>query len=158
MDALIVKMRNDSDWSRSRKDFRGAVMTAERSADAALQLKRYVKSLQFQKIAWLDECHAQRKILVARIEAPMGTSSSNLGRSNLSQLIPSDVDANPDQPLPEPKGRRFQGFRTEFGNAISNTETIDFTSALGKYARNATGGSLDRTETFGFPPMFQVEI
>ena len=70
----------------------------------------------------------------------MGTSSSKSGRSNQSQLIPSDVDANPDQPLPEPEGRRFQGFRTEFGRAIRSEDTIDFTSALGKYARKATGG------------------
>ena len=55
MDALIVKMRNDSDWRRPRKDFRGAVMTADRSADAALQLKRYVKSLQFEKLpGWMN--------------------------------------------------------------------------------------------------------
>ena len=54
--------------------------------------------------------------------------------------MPAHADANPDQPLPEPKKQRFRGFRTEFGRAVEGTGTGSFASALGKYARNATGG------------------
>lgn len=54
MDTLISQMRKDSNWSRARRDFRGAVMTADRSKDAALQLSRFVRSLQLPKMpGWM---------------------------------------------------------------------------------------------------------
>ena len=54
MDALITQMRKDSNWNRARSDFRGAVMTADRSDDAAVQLSRFVRSLQLVKIpGWM---------------------------------------------------------------------------------------------------------
>ena len=54
MDALIGDMRKNSAWNRTRSDFRGAVMTADRSEDAAVQLSRFVRSLQLPKMpGWM---------------------------------------------------------------------------------------------------------
>ena len=54
MDALIGDMRKNSAWNRARSDFRGSVMTADRSEDAAVQLSRFVRSLQFPKLpGWM---------------------------------------------------------------------------------------------------------
>ena len=54
MDALIGDMRKNSTWTRTRSDFRGAVMTADRSEDAAVQLSRFVRSLQLPKMpGWM---------------------------------------------------------------------------------------------------------
>ena len=54
MDALIGDMRKNSTWNRTRSDFRGAVMTADRSEDAAVQLSRFVRSLQLPKMpGWM---------------------------------------------------------------------------------------------------------
>lgn len=69
----------------------------------------------------------------------MGTSASGKGRNSRSPLVPDYADADPGKPVPQPEGRRFQGFRTEFGRAIAGTGG-SFLSALGKYARSATGG------------------
>ena len=71
----------------------------------------------------------------------MGTSASGKGRSNQSPLVPDHADANPEQPLPPPEGQRFRGFRTEFGRAVRGSGEGSFASALGKYARDATGGT-----------------
>lgn len=79
----------------------------------------------------------------------MGTSSSSKGRRNQSPLVPAYADANPDQPLPTPEGQRFRGFRTEFGRAVAGAGTGSFTSALGKYARAATGGAAVGPRRFG---------
>lgn len=71
----------------------------------------------------------------------MGTSASGKGRNSQSPLVPDYADSNPEQPLPAPEGQRFRGFRTEFGRAVSGSGDGSFTSALGKYARDATGGT-----------------
>ena len=47
VDALISRMRKNANWNKARSDFRGAVMTADRSEDAASVLSRFVRSLQF---------------------------------------------------------------------------------------------------------------
>ena len=79
----------------------------------------------------------------------MGTSASGKGRSNQSPLVPDHADADPDQPLPEPEGQRFRGFRREFGKAVEGDGGGSFTSALGKYARDATGGASIGPRRFG---------
>ncbi len=54
MDGLISQMRKDSNWSRPRSEFRGAVMVADRSDSAALLLSKFVRSLQLPKIpGWM---------------------------------------------------------------------------------------------------------
>lgn len=70
----------------------------------------------------------------------MGTSSSSKGRKNTSPLVPAHADSDPDKPLPKPEGQRFRGFRTEFGRAVAGAGGGSFLLALGKYARDATGG------------------
>lgn len=55
MEALISEMRKDSEWRRARADFRGAVITANRSQAAADILSRFIRSLQLVKIpGWMS--------------------------------------------------------------------------------------------------------
>lgn len=79
----------------------------------------------------------------------MGTSSSSKGRGSKSPLVPAHADSNPGAPLPAPEGQRFRGFRTEFGRAVAGAGGGTFASALGKYARDATGGSSVGPRRFG---------
>ena len=79
----------------------------------------------------------------------MGTSASGKGRSNKSPLVPDHADANPEEPLPEPEGQRFRGFRREFGKAVEGGGAGSFTTALGRYARDATGGAAIGPRRFG---------
>lgn len=79
----------------------------------------------------------------------MGTSSSGKGRKNSSPLVPAHADASPDQPLPQPEGQRFRGFRTEFGRAVAGGGDGSFPVALGRYARDATGGAGVGARRFG---------
>ncbi|MBS0247542.1 MAG: hypothetical protein JSR61_13065 [Proteobacteria bacterium] len=79
----------------------------------------------------------------------MGTSGSSKGPKNSSPLVPPGVDDEPGKPLPEPEGQRFRGFRTEFGRAVAGGGTANLTSALGKYAREATLGSAVGPRRFG---------
>jgi hypothetical protein len=78
----------------------------------------------------------------------VGTSASGKGRNSRSPLVPADADADPTQPLPEPVGQRFRGFRTEFGRAVAGSGGT-FLSALGRYAREATGGPEIGPRRFG---------
>lgn len=55
METIIEAMRKDTNWKRSRSDFRGAVMVADKSDEAAAALVRFFKSLQFDKTpAWIS--------------------------------------------------------------------------------------------------------
>ena len=78
----------------------------------------------------------------------MGTSTSGKGRGNNKPLVPSHADADPGKPLPEPQGQRFRGFRTEFGKAVAGTGGT-FRAALGRFARDATGGAGVGPRRFG---------
>lgn len=49
MEAMIESMRAATDWSRSRTDFRGAILVADRSEAAAALLVRFFKSLQLPR-------------------------------------------------------------------------------------------------------------
>lgn len=71
----------------------------------------------------------------------MGTSGSSKGPKSSSPLVPPGVDDEPEKPLPEPEGQRFRGFRTEFGRAAAGGGMAALSTALGKYARDATYGS-----------------
>jgi hypothetical protein len=79
----------------------------------------------------------------------MGTSGSSKGPKSSSPLVPPGVDDEPDKPLPEPEGQRFRGFRTEFGRAAAGEGRAALTSALGKYARDATYGRSVGPRRFG---------
>lgn len=62
--------------------------------------------------------------------------------------MPAHADAEPEKPLPDPEGLRFKGFRTEFGRAVAGVGG-SFVTALGKYARDATGGVSVGPRRFG---------
>lgn len=79
----------------------------------------------------------------------MGTSSSSRGPSGQSPLVPSWADADPGAPLPEPEGQRFRTFRTEFGRYASGEGSGSLRTALGHYARTATGGQGVGPRRFG---------
>lgn len=70
----------------------------------------------------------------------MGTSSSRKGRGSQTPLVPEHADASPGEPQPPPEGQRFRGFRREFGRAVRGSGEGSFAVALGRYARDATGG------------------
>ena len=54
MNELITHMRRDPNWNRARSDFRGAVLVADRSEEAAIQLVSFVRSLQLAKLpGWM---------------------------------------------------------------------------------------------------------
>jgi hypothetical protein len=79
----------------------------------------------------------------------MGTSASSKGPRSTSPLVPAWADANPEAPLPPPEGQRFRAFRTEFGRVAGGGAGSSLTSALGKYAREASGGSSVGPRRFG---------
>ena len=79
----------------------------------------------------------------------MGTSSSSKGPKSNSPLVPEWADVTPNVPLPQPEGQRFRGFRTEFGRAAAGAGTASLRSAVGKYAREATGGASIGPRRFG---------
>lgn len=81
----------------------------------------------------------------------MGTSSSSKGPGSKSPLVPPWADADPEAPVPMPEGQRFRGFRTEFGRAIGSSGggTATLRSAIGKFAREASGGAAVGPRRFG---------
>lgn len=79
----------------------------------------------------------------------MGTSSSSRGPGGKSPLVPSWADATPGAPLPQPEGQRFRTFRRSFGEWAEGAGGGSLRSALGHYARTATGGSAIGPRRFG---------
>jgi hypothetical protein len=79
----------------------------------------------------------------------VGTSASSKGPRSNSPLVPEWADADPSAPLPSPTGQRFRAFRTEFGRVAAKSAGASLTSALGRYAREATGGSSIGPRRFG---------
>ena len=69
----------------------------------------------------------------------MGTSMSGEGRGSGSPYVPDYADDDGDGPLPAPAALRFREFRVAFGRAVAGTGS--FGTALGHYARRATGGA-----------------
>jgi hypothetical protein len=79
----------------------------------------------------------------------MGTSASAKGPKSSSPLVPPWADADPNAPLPQPEGQRFRGFRTDFGRVAAGVAGASLRSAVGKYAREASGGSSVGPRRFG---------
>lgn len=81
----------------------------------------------------------------------MGTSSSSRGPGGNSPLIPPWADSEPNSPQPEPEAQRFRGFRTHLGQFVSGggSDQTKLRSALGNYARKATGGGTIGPRRFG---------
>lgn len=80
----------------------------------------------------------------------VGTSSSSPGAGGRSPLIPAGTDATPGAPIPEPVPNRFRDFRTSFGGYVEGGGGAgSLRSALGKYARTATGGVAVGPRRFG---------
>ncbi len=79
----------------------------------------------------------------------MGTSASSKGPKSSSPLVPPWADADPNAPLPQPEGQRFRGFRTDFGRVAGGVAGASLRSAIGKYAREASGGSSVGPRRFG---------
>jgi len=70
----------------------------------------------------------------------MGTSQSSPGPSGGSPLVPPWADDQPQQPLPLPQPGRFKPFRQALGSFIKSGDRKKLRSALGHYARKASGG------------------
>lgn len=98
----------------------------------------------------MDVGVAQGQALVGSLgETAVGTSSSSRGPGGRSPLVPSWADAEPGVPLPQPDGQRFRAFRTEFGRYAAGGGGGSLKSALGHYARTATGGQAYGPRRFG---------
>lgn len=71
----------------------------------------------------------------------MGTSQSSNGPGVSSPLVPPWADDQPQQPQPTPEPARFMAFRQSLGHFVSGGDQSDLKSAVGHYARKASGGS-----------------
>jgi hypothetical protein len=55
MEALLTEMRRNTDWSRARSDFRGAVILADSSPATGVVLTRFIRSLSLDRIPpWMS--------------------------------------------------------------------------------------------------------
>lgn len=71
----------------------------------------------------------------------MGTSQSSKGPGGGSPLVPPWADDQPQQSQSTPQPARFMAFRQSLGRFISDGDRNDLKSAVGHYARKASGGS-----------------
>lgn len=71
----------------------------------------------------------------------MGTSQSSTGPGSASPLIPPWADDQPQQPQIPPQSARFMPYRQSLGRFVSGGDKNDLKSAVGHYARKASGGS-----------------
>jgi len=71
----------------------------------------------------------------------MGTSQSSMGPAGGSPLVPAWADDQPQQPLPLPQTARFKDFRQSLGSFVTSGDRAELQSAVGHYARKASGGS-----------------
>lgn len=79
----------------------------------------------------------------------MGTSSNHGGSKPGSGLIPPHADATPGAPIPPPMPDRFRRFRLSMGGFVRSGAAQDRDRALGRYAREASGGSSVGFRKFG---------
>lgn len=70
----------------------------------------------------------------------MGTSQSSAGPGGGSPLIPPWADDQPHQPQTIPQPARFMAFRQSLGRFVSGGDRNNLKSAVGHYARKASGG------------------
>ena len=64
---------------------------------------------------------------------------SGEGRGSDSPYVPDYADDDGDDPPPAPAALRFRAFRVAFGRAVAGRGSLG--TALGTYARRATGGA-----------------
>lgn len=79
----------------------------------------------------------------------MGTSTSSRGPGSKSPLVPAWADTDGQGPGPDPAPQRFRGFRTSLGKFVAGGSQDDLRSALGRYAKTATGGRAVGPRRFG---------
>lgn len=79
----------------------------------------------------------------------MGTSTSSRGPGSNSPLVPPWADTDGQGPGPQPEPQRFRRFRTDLGKFVSGGDGGSLRSALGNYARTATGGRAVGPRRFG---------
>lgn len=79
----------------------------------------------------------------------MGTSTSSRGPGSNSPLVPPWADTDGQGPGPAPAPQRFKDFRRSLGKFVSGGDHADLRSALGKYSKTATGGSVVGPRRFG---------
>jgi len=79
----------------------------------------------------------------------MGTSQSSTGPGGSSPLVPPWADDQPEQPQITPEPARFKAFRQSLGRFVSGGDQSDLKSAVGHYARKASGGSNSAARRMG---------
>lgn len=79
----------------------------------------------------------------------MGTSTSSRGPGSNSPLVPPWADTDGQGEGPDSEPQRFRGFRTSLGKFVSGGDSDDLRSALGHYAKTATGGRAVGPRRFG---------
>ncbi len=79
----------------------------------------------------------------------MGTSQSSTGPGGGSPLVPPWADDQPQQPLPQPMPARFKPFRQSLGSFVISGDRGKLKSAVGHYARKASGGSSGAARRMG---------
>lgn len=79
----------------------------------------------------------------------MGTSTSSRGPGSNTPLVPPWADVDGQGPGPTPDPQRFKEFRKSLGRFVSNGDHADLRSAVGRYAKTATGGSSVGPRRFG---------
>jgi len=79
----------------------------------------------------------------------MGTSGSSRGSGTDSPLVPDYAAIDGQGPVPAPGDQRFRAFRVALGKFVATGETGRLRSALGHFARTATGGSGVGPRRFG---------
>jgi hypothetical protein len=79
----------------------------------------------------------------------MGTSQNHGGSKPGSGLIPPHADATPGAPVPQPMPDRFRRFRVSMGSFVHSGAARDRDRALGRYAREASGGANVGYRKFG---------
>lgn len=79
----------------------------------------------------------------------MGTSQSSTGPGSSAPLVPPWADDQPQQPQSTPQPARFMAFRQSLGKFVSGGDRNDLKSAVGHYARKASGGSSSAARRMG---------
>lgn len=79
----------------------------------------------------------------------MGTSQSSTGPRGDSPLVPPWADDQPQQPQTTPQPARFMAFRQSLGRFASGGDRNDLNSAVGHYARKASGGGGNAARRMG---------
>lgn len=79
----------------------------------------------------------------------MGTSQSSNGPGGGSPLVPPWADDQTQQPQTTPQPARFMGFRLSLGQFVSGGDRSHLRTAVGHYARKASGGGSNAARRMG---------